>query len=107
MPTKKKTPEKRRHFVNEAVHGFVERLNGGLSLSDKEVALFATLLQTVDNDTLQSSIVERMEGWERRLVEMENFLNSRMALQQATQPSRRAGHQGPPKLNPLDDNHRR
>ena len=102
MPAKKKTPEKRRTYVNTTCEAFIKRLSGGGMLSDKEVALFATLLQTVDNQTLEATIAERLESWEMRLRDMERFLESRQALRQATQPNRRATHPGPPNLSPFD-----
>lgn len=105
MPAKKK-PEQ-LSFVKDTCQAFISRLSSGGMLSDKEVALFVTLLQTVDNQTLQQTIGERMEGWERRLADTERLLESRASIAQAMSGRHAAPHQGPPNLNPLDGNHRR
>lgn len=110
MPAAKKPqkkPEARKNYVNQSVEAYIGKLQHYEALSDKEVALFATLLQTVDNDTLRATIGERMDGWERRLGDMERMLESRAALQQTMSGRGGPTHRGPPNLNPLEDNHRR
>lgn len=99
----KKTPEKRRDYVNRAVEGFIERLTHE-QLTDTETLLFATLLQTVDDQTLQTSIRDRMDSWERRFEDLEKHLATQQNLQAAMSGRRQPPHRGAPNLNPLDGN---
>ncbi len=110
MPTKKvdhtkkaKTPEKRKEYVNLAVEGFIARLTHE-QLTDTETLLFATLLQTVDDKTLQGSIRERMDSWERRFDELQRHLETQQNLQSAIGGRRNPPHRGAPNLNPMDGN---
>lgn len=107
MPaTKKKTPEKRAEYVNLAVEGFIHRLQleDAAPLSDIECLLFATLLQTVDNKTLQGSIRERMDSWERRFEDLRKHLETQQNLVSAMGGRKAPPHRGAPNLNPLDGN---
>lgn len=104
MPaTKKKIPENRKEYVNLAVEGFIHRLQSG-PLTKTETLLFATLLQTVDNKTLQGSIRERMDGWERRFEDLKRHLETQQNLQTAMGGRRAPPHRGAPNLNPMDGN---
>ena len=104
MPaTKKKTPEKRREYVNLAVEGFISRLApDSTALTDHEVLLFATLLQTVDNATLQDSIRNRMASWERRFDELQKHLETQQNLAAAMGGRKAPPHRGAPNFNPMD-----
>ena len=87
--------------MNLAVEGFIHKLNSGDSLSDVETLLFATLLQTVDDRTLQGSIRERMTSWERRLDELQRHLETQQGISTAM-GQKRPAQRGPPNFNPLE-----
>lgn len=105
MTTKKKAPEKRKEYVNLAVEGFISRLApDSTALTDIECLLFATLLQTVDDQTLKGSIRERMTSWERRFEDLRKHLETQQNLQSAMGGRRAPPHRGAPNLNPMDGN---
>lgn len=107
MPAKK-TAEKRTDYVQKTIDAFLKRLTDGVGLNDMEASLLAVLLQTVDNETLRATIGDRLDGWQRRLEDMERHIQSRAALQQTVSGQRGPPQHGPPNLNPMmDGNNRR
>lgn len=94
MPTKKKTaPVATESYVDRALDGMARRLHAGNPLSDKECTLFCALLQCRNNRTLLNDH-DLLEEWDERFSRIENWINSRQAIQAAARPQRR--HQQPP-----------
>lgn len=99
-PSAKKKPPLEKSHVEVILEGLEKRIPEGLS--DVELRVMLVLLQITQSKDLNRDFGEMLAGWQKRLEEVERFLNTQDSLQKLQQQPRRApAPVGPPQQTPF------